>query len=227
MRHNSDRAHGQILVLFALFLIVLLGITAVTIDYGSWLKVRRDYQNATDAAVLAGGGFLSRPVNITKREQARRAAWDSLNDQLQLGLTDTVRSGLATTDTPAATPEVANGYRIWVSTPPIGLAGVTAAKYPGIFSGSNDRYLFAWIEKDSPSFFSHVFGQGDRTVSAWATAGVFAGQFAVITLRQSGQSGPANATDITLAGTNTVLQVANGDVGGNWGMKLNSGPICT
>lgn len=219
------RSDGQVLVLFALFLVVLIGATAIAVDYGTWLKVRRDYQNVTDAAVLAGGGFLSRPIDPTKRVLARRAAWDSLNSQLGLGLTNL--DALAASDTPAGSPQVSGGYRIWVSTPPIGSlsggVGVTAAKYPGIFRGSADRYLFAWIEKDNPSFFSHVFGQGDRTVSAWSTAGVFAGQFAVITLRQNGQNGPANATDITLAGTNTVLRVANGDVGGNWGMKLNSG----
>ena len=79
------------------------------------------------------------------------------------------------------------------------------------------------MERDNPSFFSRIFGQGERTVSAWATAGVFSNQFAVITLRKNGEAGPANATDIDVAGNNTILQVANGDVGGNWGMKLNSG----
>jgi hypothetical protein len=227
MTQSSRREpKGQVLALFAIFLVVLIGATAVTVDYGTWLKQRRDYQNVADAAVLAGGGFLSRPIDNTKREQARRAAWDSLNAQLGLGLTATdidgatPGTGLDDSNTPAGSPQTfSNGYRIWVSTPPIG----SSTKYPGIFTGGTARYLFAWVEKDNPSFFSHIFGQGDRVVSAWATAGVFAGQFAVITLRQNGQDGPANATDIDLAGTNTILQVANGDVGGNWGMKLNSG----
>ncbi len=217
--HRRDKRSGQVLPLFALFLVVLIGATAITVDYGSWLKVRRDYQNVADAAVLAGGGFLSRPIDATKRMNARRAAWSSLNDQLALGLNSGDLDALMATDTPAGTPSLYSGYRLWVSTPPID----AGAKYPGAFTGAADRYLFAWVEKDNPSFFSHIFGQGDRNISAWATAGVFAGQFAVITLRQNGQSGPANATDIDLAGTNTILQVVNGDVGGNWGMKLNSG----
>jgi hypothetical protein len=219
IRRRDGREPGQVLVLFALFLVVLIGATAITVDYGSWLKVRRDYQNVADAAALAGGGFLSRPIDATKRTQARRSAWESFNSQLGLGLTTSQLNTLQGSNTPAGSPLTAGGYRLWVSTPPI----ESAAKYPGVFSGANDRYLFTWVEKENPSFFSHVFGQGERTVSAWATAGVFAGQFAVITLRRNGQNGPANATDIDLAGNNTVLKVANGDVGGNWGMKLNSG----
>ena len=215
----GEKQKGQVLALFAMFLIVLLGATAVTIDYGTWLKVRRDYQNFADAAVLAGSAFLSRPVTGPKQELARRAAWDSLNTQLNLGLSTPQLDTLDNTNTAAGSPELFGGYRLWVSTPPNG----AGAKYPGVFTASNGRYLFAWVERDNPSFFNHVFGLGDKNVSAWATAGVFASQFAVITLRKNGEAGPANATDIDLAGTNTILQVANGDVGGNWGMKLNSG----
>jgi hypothetical protein len=218
MRSSRSDSKGQVLALFAIFLVVLIGATAVTVDYGSWLKVRRDYQNVADAAVLAGGGFLSRPLDATKQAHARRAAWDSLNAQLNLGLNNGQLNTLQATNTPAGTPEVFAGYRLWVSTPPIG----ATTKYPGIFRGDPARYLFAWVEKDNPSFFSHIFGQGDRVVSAWATAGVFAGQFAVIALRQNGQ-GPVSApSDIDLDGNGTVLQVNDGDVGANWGMKLNA-----
>ena len=211
-------AKGQVLAIFAIFLVVLIGATAVTIDYGTWLQTRRDYQNVADAAVLAGGGFLSRPINEPKRVLARRAAWDSLNTQLNLGLNLGDLSNLQTTNTAAGAPSAYKGFRIWVSTPPIG----AGAKYPGAYAGVSDRYLFAWVEKDNPSYFSRIFGQGDQVLSAWATSGVFAGQFAVITLRKEGQ-GPNNApTDITLDGNNTVLEVANGDVGGNWGMKLTA-----
>src|SRR6266508_3493211 len=175
MSSSSPRdSHGQVLALFALFLIVLIGATAVTVDYGTWLKVRRDYQNFSDAAALAGGGFLSRPISSSqsdpKRIQARRAAWDSLNAQLGLGLNNGQLNNLDDTNTPAGSPESIAGYRLWVSTPPID----ATTKYPGAFTGSNDRDLFVWVERDNPSFFSHVFGLGDKTVQAWATAGAFA-----------------------------------------------------
>lgn len=216
-RRATTHENGQVLVLFALFLVVFVGIAALTIDYGSWLKARRDYQNAANSAALAGSAFLTRPIDETKRAQAREAAWTSL--KAQLNLSPAIDPGaLATLSTPAGTPVTDSGYRLWVSTPPI----EAAAKYPGQYTGLTDRYLFAWVEKDNPAFFARIFGQGDTTVSAWATAGSFPGRFAVITLRQNGQAGPANAKDIDLAGSNSSLTVKDGDVGGNWGMKLNS-----
>jgi hypothetical protein len=45
----------------------------------------------------------------------------------------------------------------------------------------------------------------------------------VITLRPPGQQPVSVGEDIRLAGTNTILEVIGGDVGGNWNMKLNSG----
>jgi Putative Flp pilus-assembly TadE/G-like len=217
-RARPGRERGQVVALFALFLVVFLGFAALTIDYGSWLKVRRDYQNVVDSAVLAGSGFLGRPIDATKREQARRAAWESINNQLGLGLSNGQLNTLQASNTPAGSPSVLGDYRIWVSTPPIG----AGARYLGGFTGANDRYLFAFIERENASYFSRIFGQGDRTISAWATAGVFTNRYAVITLRQNGQDGPSNATDILLAGSNSALEVVDGDVGGNWGMKLNS-----
>ncbi|HLE78887.1 MAG TPA: hypothetical protein VI687_00700, partial [Candidatus Limnocylindrales bacterium] len=176
-----------------------------------------DYQNAADSAVLAGSAFLSRPISTTKRVQARQAAWESLKSQLGLSVA-IVPATLAASNTAAGTPILDSGYRMWVSTPPI----QATTKYPGSFTGSTARYLFALVEKDNPTFFARVFGQGNATVGAWATAGSFPSRFAVITLRQNGQ-GPVSApSDIDLDGNNTVLEVIDGDVGGNWGMKLTA-----
>ena len=119
IRFRAERQPGQVLVLFSLFLVVLIGATAITVDFGSWLKVRRDYQNVADAAALAGGGFLSRPIDNSKRVLARRAAWDSFNAQLGLGLSAAQLTTLEGANTPAGSPLSAGGYRLWVSTPPI------------------------------------------------------------------------------------------------------------
>lgn len=210
---TERRSEGQILVLFALALVALIGFAAVAVDLGSYLKVRRDYQNAADAAALAGAPFLA--TTTPDRVSARRAAWKSLQDELGITIAGTPWS----TDTAAGSPiqDASNKFRLWVSTPPV----ASGAKYPGAFVGSADKAVFVWIEAQSPSFLSRVFGLNGSLVSAWATSGIFPNRYAVITLRQPTQAGPSQE-DIRLAGNNVTLRVVGGDVGGNWNMKLNS-----
>src|SRR4051812_33278573 len=78
---------GQVLVLFALLLVVLLLVSALAVDYGGGLVTKRNYQNVADAASLAGAQQLTRPlsVNLTcgsKQFCARQAAWESVQKQL-------------------------------------------------------------------------------------------------------------------------------------------------
>ena len=49
---------GQMMVLFVLALGVLLGFTAMSVDVGLFLHQRRDLQNDSDAAALAGAAYL-------------------------------------------------------------------------------------------------------------------------------------------------------------------------
>jgi hypothetical protein len=59
---NSER--GQVLVLTTLFLVGMLGITALTVDVGSWFRAQRDTQRIADAAALAGAQAL--PYDVAK-----------------------------------------------------------------------------------------------------------------------------------------------------------------
>ena len=56
LRREQER--GQIVVLFALFLMVLLALGSVVVDVGNWFVLKRHLQTQVDAAALAGGpGF--------------------------------------------------------------------------------------------------------------------------------------------------------------------------
>jgi hypothetical protein len=152
---------------------------------------------------------------------ARRSAWDQLNSHLGLGLSDSTLTTYASVDTAAAGQAVGN-YVVWVDTPPNG----AGSKYPGSLGGATD-VLFVRVERFQTSFFGHVVGYQGTTVSAWSSAGTFPSRFAVVTLRRGTgnngiDAGPANTTDIKLAGNNSTLTVIDGDVGGNWGMKLTA-----
>jgi hypothetical protein len=216
-RHSGreDRPQGQVLVIFALFMVVLLASAALTIDYGTWLKSRRDYQNLADASVLAGVAQLPSGGTCTPKAQcARQAAWASLKQQL--GLTLDPATLAAAGNTPAGTPYAEAGYRMWVDSPP----SAAGAKYPGAL-GSNPGAIFSWVERDNSSYLGRIVGQGDKTVSAWATAGIFRNQFAVAALCPKPTC--PQADDIWLAGTGTGVRVVGGDVGGNWHLKVTSG----
>jgi Flp pilus assembly protein TadG len=55
-RLRSER--GQAAVLTVLFMVVLLGAVALTLDVGSWFRAQRATQSAADAAALAGAQAL-------------------------------------------------------------------------------------------------------------------------------------------------------------------------
>lgn len=233
-RHPTPDERGQVLVLFAAGLVVFLGFAALTIDVGSLYVARRDYQNAADAAALAGAAYLTRPLADPcadipgagpKDICARTASWNYLNDQLNLGLSAGQISTRAASNTPAAGSTVSVGsgadYTIWVSTPPNG-AGAAAAVST---VAAEKSVMFVRVDRNRDVFFGKLFVPQGFTVSAWATAGVFPNRWAVITLRRGrGGSdidpGDISAKDIKISG-GSQLTVRGGDVGGNYGMRLD------
>lgn len=66
MSSTTERVpeRGQILVLFAGGLVVLLVIAALAFDVGMTLLERRDQQNAADAAALAGARYLKQDASL-------------------------------------------------------------------------------------------------------------------------------------------------------------------
>lgn len=215
---RADRSRGQVIVVFALFLLVLFGAAALTVDYGTWLKARRDYQNVADPAALAGSIYLTRPTTASERTLARRAAWDEVNRQLGLGMNNGQLISSSNSSTGVA-GETVGTYKIWVASPP----SDAGAAYPGAQTAANSRTVFVRIQRPNPAFLSRTMGFGDQIVSAWATAGVYPNRFAIITLREQGMAPVSIGNNIELNGAGTILEAINGDVGGNWNMKLNSG----
>jgi hypothetical protein len=59
-QHQHRAAPGQVLVIFAIALIALLGFAALAVDVGYYLAERRSVQNATDAAAMAAARLVLR-----------------------------------------------------------------------------------------------------------------------------------------------------------------------
>lgn len=76
--HRSTGAHrerGQILVIFALGLVVMIGMVGLVLDGGSVFAQRRSEQNAADLAALAGANaYLNTPGTVATRTAAAQAA---------------------------------------------------------------------------------------------------------------------------------------------------------
>jgi hypothetical protein len=222
---------GQVLVLFALMLVVLLLVSALAVDYGGWLVTKRNYQNVSDSASLAGAQYLTRqPVATTcpgfgsKNACARQAAWESVKSALKMtALNPAAQAGVASN-----VPYTEGGYTVWVASPPADANVGCSSKcpYPGHVSGPGT--VFVRVDHQAPSFLSGTIG-ASRTVSAWATAGRFPANFAVI-----GMCSPTSVTanclagdaNIKLDGNGTNLIVGTGDLGTNRWTKVggnNSG----
>ncbi|HSQ17050.1 MAG TPA: pilus assembly protein TadG-related protein [Anaerolineales bacterium] len=71
--HHYSSEHGQNMIIIAVLMVVLIGLSALVIDGGLGYAKRRQAQNAADAAALAGadimcGGGSSDAVRATARE---------------------------------------------------------------------------------------------------------------------------------------------------------------
>src|SRR5215213_6107507 len=118
---------GQALVMFCLFLLVLLGVSALAVDYANWLLIDRHLQNVSDHSSLAGASVFRETIggtsckqdanNVVCQQAARIQAWTSLNDELNLGISSTDMGNLVIRDSPPA-GDVVGGRTFWVSVPP-------------------------------------------------------------------------------------------------------------
>ena len=220
-------SRGQVLVLFVLFLLVLLGVSAVGIDYATWLLADRNLQNTADHAALAGASQFQDRTTATncsgnKCFEARRQAWESLSDELNLGLAPGTIDTLAGGDTGAAgvtglTPAFKD--RVWVTTPP-----PTYAAYPGLYD-LNHGVVFVRIDRAVTSFLGGALGVQAQVRTGWATAGALPTDFALeIFCRNhiAPQSGVCeNSAGLTIDGQGGVT-LLKGDVGSNESLTVTA-----
>lgn len=247
---NHRRAQrGQVLVMFVLFLLVLLGISALAIDYASWLLTDRALQNYSDHASLAGAsafadrtqqGNCSGGSGATECINARAQAWASLNNDLKLGLDETTIACLATQsggDSPAAgeidssraddggcggDPSKVFGHRIWVSTPPPNAGRYT--NYGGRYA-QNFGVVWVRVDRDVTSFLGGALGITPDPRTGWSTAGSLPTDFALQTFCRnniSPQNGVCeNSAGLTIDGQGGI-RLIRGDIASNESLKVTA-----
>jgi len=208
---SRARERGQILVIFALGLVVLLGMAAVAIDIGrAYAEIRHD-RSIADAASLAGAQELqvpgTRDVTATEQIAARARALALLDSRLGGSTAGCSPNANVKDCDVAGTP-----YVVSVTTPS-----------PICMQCSTLRAL--QVQVRIPTFgltFARILGQGDWDIGATSVAGLVWGkQYGVVTLRPPKKLGSTfDVNDIVVDGTGTILRVHNGDIGVNANMKL-------
>ena len=83
---STDRERGQAVVIIAVFMLALLGMAALVIDYGNVALQRRELQNAVDASALAGasqlpGGWTSAQTSASSTYAQNGLSGDSVTYQ--------------------------------------------------------------------------------------------------------------------------------------------------
>jgi hypothetical protein len=249
-----DRRHGargQVLIMFALFLLVLLGISALAVDYAGWLLTDRALQNVADHGALAGASeFDSRAVQancgsgpgVPECNGARAQAWTSISNELKLNLSVTTINCLSTagpfqgnspptgeTDSGrassgACTSEapVPFGHTIWVSTPPPNEGRYT--NFGGRFA-QNFGVIWVRVDRDARSFLGGALGIQPKPRTGWATAGALPADFALETFCRNNiapEGGVCeNSAGLTIDGQGGI-RLVRGDIGSNESLAVTS-----
>lgn len=209
---RQNEQEGQILVLFAAFLILMTAMAAVAIDVSSVYAARRAYRTAADASALAGAQELqknvSHAVGPDEYQNARDLAAKAIGDQL--GGAPDCRTVTTTTDSCAFT---GTPYSATIRTP------INTGE---CVSCAPDRSVQVTVE--NPTFavsFARLFGVNSYDVSVDAVAGLsFDHSYAIETLRPPqplGASSGWDVRDIRVDGGTHVF-VSRGDVGTNSNM---------
>jgi hypothetical protein len=221
MSPDRRRDRGQVLPLFALFLIVLLAFAALAIDVSGALSARRFYRSVADAASLAGAQDLqasgSRAVAADDRIRARKDAMTHVARELGISgaLPAACDKWTVPVDVDITDACVLPGTFYHVSIK----AGVYGGQLSPIACVECDPARSVQVNLRNANYgltFARVLGQQSWSVGISSVAGLqWSKSYAVVTLRPPARLGSTyDVKDIKLDG-GTHVTVSNGDVATN------------
>jgi hypothetical protein len=161
IRHRDRHPHGQVLVIVAAAMVVLLGIGALVVDLGlSWM-LRRDEQNAADPGAIAAARYIppDNPLSVSGAVQAQMNTAACFYAQ---------ESGFFTTDDAScSSARSASPPQLEVNYPP--------SEQAGDYAGHPGR-VEVIIRTQHEGFFGRIFGRSEATVVAGAVAANMQGE---------------------------------------------------
>lgn len=196
-RMGSRSDDGQILVLVAVAMVVLLGIAALVVDVGfSWM-LRRQEQNAADPGAIAAARWLRDPVTGDSVSPA------SVRGQMNAEGCFYAQENGFFKDDPGCAAAIASD-RLRVVSPPIS----------GDYAGA-PGHVQVIIESEHPAFFGRIFGRSTTIVSTSAVAantGDNSNSASLVALQTTCAGG--SSADVDGGGVVRIFPVTAGDEGG-------------
>jgi Flp pilus assembly protein TadG len=205
---------GQVLPLFAIFLIGLFAAAALAVDVSSAYSARQAYRTAADAASLAGAQDLQAAGSraITSADQ-RKARADSLKSLMK---------DLGAPSVTGAQCDPAAQIRACQLD---GTAFIVSVVTPSPTCVACDSTHSVQVTVANPTFqltFSRVLGIGQFNVASTSVAGlVFGRSYAIQTLRPPKKAGATFLVNDIDIGGGSVVNVEHGDVGSNANMDYS------
>jgi len=210
---------GQILVIFAISVVVMLLVAGLVVDGGNAFLNRRDSQNASDIAAMAG---TKRLADYYVKSQAFTGS-----DNVYTTVAKRMTENGCTNATDCTWTARYVGPRTGATFADLGPVGATDSAPPGAVSGQKALGIKVDVNKTPRTFFLGVIGQGSWTVNSAATAitgqpsGAPAGQLLPIALVNpgsmdegsiyaltSGSNGPGNFGWVSWDGSNSAGSLA-------------------
>lgn len=203
------RSPGQILVLTALMMVILIGFAGLAIDVSAAYLTERWERSVADAAALSGAQSLQKPGTRLLPEEAERIeARDNAMQVLkaQLGGSSIPMDADCYTSSGCEMP--GTPYFVSVQTPS-----------PSCLECAPQRSMQVSIwQPDFGLVFGRIFGELNWTVRSTSVAGmVIAPQYGLVTLRPSDlrpNDSDANYNDLVVTGGSKVV-VGNADIAVN------------
>jgi hypothetical protein len=222
MRVERQPERGQVLPLFALFLVVLLAFAALAVDVSGAYSARRFYRSVADAASLAGAQDLqqagSRAVSAADRIRARQDAMTHVTRELGIAGALPSPSCDTSADVDVTDACVLPGTDFHVSIK----AGVYTGQPVAIACVECDPARSVQVGLRNANYhlsFGSVLGQSRWSVGISSVAGLqWSKSYAVVTLRPRASLGNTyDVKDIRVEG-GTHVTVTTGDVATNANM---------
>lgn len=183
----AQRAHrGQILIITAAAMIVLIGIAAIVVDLGMSWMLHRQEQNAADPAALAAARWLRDPLTLAPTWNQGMAEADACFYARENGFF---------ADDDASCSAAFASDELQVLTPP----------QSGLFSGTTG-FVQVIIREQHPSFFGRIFGRAEATVVTDAVAANDSGasnSSSLVALDPTCDDGPGGK----ISGSNATVEI--------------------